>query len=65
MAKKQHGWLVRDPKGKVVSDGESLVFETKERAIYAIWWGTDTNDGNVTWWRKARREGYTIERKEL
>lgn len=65
MAKKQYGWMVRDPKGKIVSDGSAVVFTNKADAIYRIWWSFDINESYTIWWRKARREGYTVERVEL
>jgi hypothetical protein len=63
--KKTTGWLVRDPKGRVVRSGVCLVWDTRRDAIEAAWWPVDTNEDLQRYWRNARREGYTVERVEL
>lgn len=64
MAKKQYGWMVRDPKGNVIQESifGGVVFNSRANAIYVA---KPIHSDATKWWREARREGYTVERIEL
>lgn len=62
----QTGWLVRDPKGRVVVSGNFMVYRTRMEAV----WRSYDEVAPVgyqceSWWAAARKRGYTVEKVSL
>ena len=65
---KQHGWLVKNPKGEVVVNhrvkGGALVSNTRANAIWNA--SAEYFQGTVQeWWERRVKDGYIVERIEL
>jgi hypothetical protein len=68
--RKQTGWLVRDPKGRVVVCFGAMVYQRKTDAIANAWSECcASSQGWSEWWRDNRkyrgRDGYTVEKVSL
>jgi len=63
--RKQTGWLVRDPKGRVVVSGRWMVYSTRGEAVWQAYRQAESQLMIDQWWPKARKAGYTVEKVEL
>lgn len=66
--KKQTGWLVRDPKGRVVKSYDAIAYCNRGTAIHEAWQNRcDYVDlfSVGDWWVQAQKDGYTVEKVAL